>query len=145
MLVDTDVLSFLMNGGRYAGLYREHVAGKFVATAFVTVGELYFGAKRRGWGGRRMEALNLFLKTVAIIPYDRDVCLTYAEIKAACEDKGKIIGANDLWIAACAVYHELPLVSNNFRHFDGIPGLTLRSEWRAMREIQRDAGGASDI
>jgi len=33
------------------------------------------------------------------------------------------IHANDLGIAACAVYYRLPLVTGNGRHFVGLPGL----------------------
>ena len=42
---------------------------------------------------------------------------------------------NDLWIAACALRHSIPLVSNNDRHFTGVPGLVLISEAQAIREI----------
>ena len=35
---------------------------------------------------------------------------------------------NDLWIAATAIRHSIPLLSNNRRHFADIPGLVLISE-----------------
>jgi predicted nucleic acid-binding protein len=35
---------------------------------------------------------------------------------------------NDLWIAALAVRHSVPLVSNNRTHFQRVPGLVLISE-----------------
>jgi hypothetical protein len=40
----------------------------------------------------------------------------------------RTIAANDKWIAACALRHAIPLVSNNRKHFENIPGLTLISE-----------------
>lgn len=134
--MDTDVFSYLMNGSGYAALYRHHVEGKLIAVSFITVGELYFGAKRRGWGEPRLADLKDRLRVVTIVPYDDSVCRVYAEIKAECEAKGKTVGDNDLWIAACAVRHSIPLVSNNFKHFNGIPGLILRSEAQAMQEMQ---------
>lgn len=136
VLVDTDVFSYLMNGTGYAALYRPHVEGKLIAVSFVTVGELYFGAKRKNWGEARIADLKDRLRIVTIVPYDERVCLVYAEIKAACEAKGKTVADNDLWIAACAIRHSIPLVSNNFKHFNGIPGLVLRSESQAMQEMQ---------
>ncbi len=57
LLVDTDVFSFLMNGTRYASLYKPHVEGKLMAVSFVTVGELYFGAYRKAWGQERLADL----------------------------------------------------------------------------------------
>jgi predicted nucleic acid-binding protein len=136
VLVDTDVFSYLMNGGNYAKLYAPHVEGKLIALSFVTVGELYFGAKRRDWGKERIESLRDRLRSTTIVPYDYNLCETYGELKAKCEKIGKGISPNDLWIATCAVRHSLPLVSNNFKHFNGIPGLILRSESQAMQEIQ---------
>jgi hypothetical protein len=78
------------------------------------------------------------LKAVVIIPYDIEVCKTYARLKNDLKTPSgsdRVIGANDLWIAACAVRHGLPLISNNRKHFDGIPGLALICEAPALREI----------
>jgi tRNA(fMet)-specific endonuclease VapC len=136
VLVDTDVYSYLMNGSGYAALYRPHVEGKLIAVSFITVGELYFGAYKKKWGADRLADLKDRLRSVAIVPYDEMMCKTYAEIKANVETKGKTVADNDLWIAACAIRHSIPLVSNNFKHFDGIPGLVLRSEAQAMKEMQ---------
>ena len=106
-----------------------------MAISFITVGELYFGAYKRKWGNDKLDDLKDRLRSATIVPFDEGVCKKYAEIKAV-ESKGKSIGANDLWIAACAVRHAIPLVSNNSKHFAEIPGLVLRSESRAMREMQ---------
>jgi predicted nucleic acid-binding protein len=38
---------------------------------------------------------------------------------------GRHIGDNDVWIAATALTHGLPLVSRNARHFSRVPGLIL--------------------
>jgi hypothetical protein len=37
VLVDTDVYSYLMRGGKLADTYRPHVEGKLLAISFVTV------------------------------------------------------------------------------------------------------------
>lgn len=136
VLVDTDVYSYLMNGNTYASLYKSHVEGKLVAVSFITVGELYFGAYRKGWGADRLNDLKDRLRSVTIVPYDEAVCHTYARIKSEMAAKGQLISANDLWIAACAVRHSIPLVSNNRKHFELVPGLILRSEAQAMSEMQ---------
>ncbi len=125
-----------MNGSGYAALYRPHVDGKLITVSFITVGELYFGAYKKNWGDHRISNLKDRLRSVTIVPYDETVCRKYAEIKSACESRGKTVAANDLWIAACAIRHSIPLISNNFSHFDGIPGLVLRSESQAMKEMQ---------
>jgi tRNA(fMet)-specific endonuclease VapC len=139
VLVDTDVFSYLMNGTGYASLYKPHVEGKLIAVSFVTVGELYFGAYRKGWSTERIGDLKDRLRSVTIVPYDERVCTTYAKLKSGLQSKGRTVADNDLWIAGCAVRHAIPLVSNNFKHFDGVPGLILRSEAQAMKEMQSQA------
>jgi len=51
----------------------------------------------------------------------------YAKITAALRRKNQLIGTNDLWIAAAALAHDFPLVTNNTAHFERVPGLQLIS------------------
>lgn len=132
VLLDTDVFSFLLRpADTRASLYRRHVQNKTVAITFVTVGELYFWAARRKWSGMTLASLEEKLKAVVVIPYDLQICKTYATLKNALKTQSgsdRVIGANDLWIASCAVRHNLPLVTNNRKHFEGIPGLKVITE-----------------
>jgi PIN domain len=72
---------------------------------------------------------------MVIVPYDHEVCETYGRIKAALP-KGRTIADNDLWIAACAMRHSVPLVTHNRRHFDDIKGLIVISEQKVDAEIK---------
>jgi hypothetical protein len=56
-----------------------------------------------------------------------ELCRTFGRVKASLP-KGVVVGTNDLWIASCAIRHVIPLVSNNRKHFEKIPGLKLISE-----------------
>jgi len=137
VLVDTDVYSYLMKPGHPAEqIYRPHVTEKLVAVSFVTVGELLFGARKRGWGKDRVDDLLARLRAVVIVPYDFRVCETYADLKARLVKAGKVVADNDLWIAACAVRHSIRLISNNRAHFEKIPDLVLISEAPVVKEIQ---------
>ena len=53
-----------------------------------------------------------------VVPYDDEVCVTYANLKTAVQSKGFGVADNDLWIAACAIRHSIPLISNNRKHFE---------------------------
>lgn len=62
-----------------------------------------------------------------VLPIDLDVCWEYGQIYRHLKANGLLIGSNDLWIAATAVAHRLPLVTRNEKHFRRVPGLELRS------------------
>jgi predicted nucleic acid-binding protein len=40
--------------------------------------------------------------------------------------KGKLIGSNDLWIAATALEREMALVTRNTAEFSRVPGLKIK-------------------
>jgi len=128
VLLDTDVFSFLMKPkDTRGGAYRPHVKGKTVAVSFVTVGELYFWAEKRKWSAKNRQNLEERLKAVVIVPYDAELCRTFGRVKASLP-KGVVTPTNDLWIASCAIRHAIPLVTNNRKDFEKIPGLKLISE-----------------
>ena len=83
------------------------------------------------WPESRRQIREARLQVIAIIPYDREICRTYGELKTKLtNDDGsdRTLGVNDLWIAACAVRHSLKLVTNNRKDFTGIPGLDIICE-----------------
>jgi tRNA(fMet)-specific endonuclease VapC len=137
VLLDTDVFSYLMKShDTRAAIYRPHVKDKLTAISFVTVGELLYGAKRKGWGSKKTAELEGKLRGVVIVPYDRQLCDTYADLKTQLSTFGRVADDNDLWIAASAVRHSIPLITNNRKHFEHIPGLVIISEAPVIHEIK---------
>lgn len=120
-------------------VYRQRVQGKLLCVCFITIGELFFGAYKKKWGPAKIDRLKARLRSVTIVPFDYAVCQTYADLKTTLYASGKVVADNDLWIAACAVRHSIPLVSNNQTHFEGIPGLILITEAPAIKEMQSQA------
>ena len=92
---------------------------------FVTVGEFYKGAFKRGWGERRTQQLEAWLRNVVVLPYTADVSRVWGRLTAELEGQGQPIASNDAWIAACCLSHDLPLMTLNRRHFERIAGLRL--------------------
>jgi len=128
VLLDTDVFSYLTRTHDTRGdAYRPHVAGKTVAISFITVGEIYFGAVKRKWGNQTLNAFLERLKAVVVVPSDHEVCREYGKLKSSLQQAGIVVSDNDLWIAACALRHSIPLISNNRKHFEKMPGLNLIS------------------
>lgn len=65
------------------------------------------------------------VESFEIIGIDRSIADCYAGITRDLRLKGRLIGANDLWIAATARQRDWPLVTGNLEHFSRIPGIRL--------------------
>lgn len=129
IVLDTDVVSYLMRGGALARAYTPHIRNRTLYVSFITVGELYFGAEKDNWGeARRLRLENTLYHFVVVIPYDNGVARCYGRLVAERQRSGYPIAPNDAWIAACAVRHAVPLVTHNSRHFEGIRGLQVITE-----------------
>ena len=64
-------------------------------------------------------------KPFALLPWTPDVLWQYGEIYRYLKTNGTLIGTNDLWIAATAVVHGMPLITNNPEDFRRIPDLAV--------------------
>ena len=65
----------------------------------------------------------------ALAPYEMlditsETSWIYGEIYRHLAAEGQLIGANDIWIAATALTHRLPVATGNIREFEKVNGLT---------------------
>ena len=58
-----------------------------------------------------------------VIPSNDDICRLYGKIRNECRTQP--IDDIDYWIAACARFYDIPLLTNNLKHFKSIEGLKL--------------------
>ena len=68
-----------------------------------------------------------FLSPFEVLPITQDVTWQYGQIYQKLSSIGKIIGTNDLWIAATALAHSVPVATNNVREFSRVKGLEVIS------------------
>jgi predicted nucleic acid-binding protein len=68
-----------------------------------------------------------FVSPFHVLTLDREVCWRYGNAFRYLQANGLLIGANDLWIAAVGLAHDVPVVSRNARHFERVPGLRVVS------------------
>lgn len=113
IMLDTNIVSCLMKGGPLAEAYASHVQGFLLAIAFITVGEMYYGAEKANWGERKRKELETTLRNFVVIPYDHEIARCYGRLMAGRKRSGKPISLHDAWIAACAVRHDVSLVTHN--------------------------------
>ena len=123
LLVDTDVASYLFKNSPHARPFRSLILGKQPALAFVSVAELFKWSLKRRWGRQRVEQLESALKHYVVLPFDRDLAWAWARAVATCEDAGQPIASSDAWVAATALRHDMPLMTNNLKHFEAVESL----------------------
>lgn len=133
VLVDTNVVSYLMKGDPLGRAYAPHLQGKLLSISFITVGEMYYGAEKARWGAKKRSQLESTPRNFVVIPYDHEIAKRYGAIVAARERKGLPISCHDAWIAACALKHGVPIVTHNAKDFGSISGLSIVSEMYRFR------------
>jgi tRNA(fMet)-specific endonuclease VapC len=62
-----------------------------------------------------------------VLPLTFETAKAYGSIRADLERGGRLIGGNDLWIAAHARAEGLTLVTNNQKEFRRVRGLKLQN------------------
>ncbi len=67
--------------------------------------------------------LHRFLDGFALVQSDVAIIAEYATLYATLKRRGGLIGPNDLWISACALRHQCPLVTRNTSDFSVCPNL----------------------
>ena len=127
LLLDTNVVSYLLKGDSRAAGYEPLLIGHRLALSFVTVGELFEWAALRGWGTARTTRLEQSLAAYLTIPVDVEVCRLWADVRVQRRSIGRPIASQDAWIAATALRHQLPLVTHDAVDFDQIAGLDVRT------------------
>jgi predicted nucleic acid-binding protein len=125
MILDTNALSAFADG--------VHAVVQQIGTAdelhvsVIVLGEYRLGiatSRRRreyeAWLARGRAFWN-------VLPAVEETAVHYASIRRQLKRAGALLPANDVWIAALARQHELPVLSRD-AHFDAVPDLT-RLSW----------------
>jgi tRNA(fMet)-specific endonuclease VapC len=127
---DTDVLSAVIGGDPPLDLVRRlaEVPPHEQSTTAITLGELVYGATKRGSRRLAERIRTLVIELVPILPFDRVAAETYGRIRGELESAGRPLGEPDLRIASIALSRGLILVTGNLRHFSRISELAVE-DW----------------
>ena len=126
MILDTNGISAL--AGKNPSLINRLAPARRLAVTLVSLGEFACGLRRSN-ARRELESWlrgHLLVK-VEILSADLSTVEHYADVRLELRRAGTPIPANDIWIAALARQHDLPILSQD-RHFDMVSGLS-RIDW----------------
>jgi hypothetical protein len=124
-LLDTSVL-IAVEGGRSL---RTDAIPDTIAISVVTKAELrmgIFAAEDIEIRDRRLATLE-FANRIISLPVDEAVSRAWAQMRAHIGASGRKVQINDMWIAATAAAHEIPVFTQDgdFDALSGVAGLTV--------------------
>lgn len=127
-LLDTNICIYIIKK-KPEGVIKRFLKMKpdSVAISSITVSELYYGVAKSSRHDENTVALEQFLLPLTVINFNKEDSISYGNLRAELERKGKLIGAMDMLIAAQALSRDLILVTNNEREFKKIDGLSIEN------------------
>ena len=126
-MLDTNIISDLIRNPKGKAAKRIAQVGEdTICTSIIVAAELRYGCAKSG-SSRLLEALEDLLGEINILPFDVPADGEYGGIRAELEASGKLIGSNDLLIAAHACATGATIVTANTGEFKRIRGLKVEN------------------
>ncbi len=130
-MLDTDTCIALIKRQPETALrrLRSKAVGQ-VGISALTLAELANGVARSSRPRENLDALQEFVLPLDVADFDSNAALTYGQVRAALEGRGRPIGPMDTLIAAHALSLDATIVTHNLREFSRIPDLRVE-DWLA--------------
>jgi len=127
-LLDTDICIYIAKQHPVSVLDKfEKLAIGEVGMSTITYGELLYGAQKSKYTKKTIRILEELATLIIPLPIPTNAAEHYGTIRSTLEDKGRVIGNNDLWIAAHALSLGIILITNNVKEFSRVPKLKLEN------------------
>ena len=123
MILDTNALSAFFDGDDALKRLISNRGNLYLPV--VVLGEYRFGLLHSRERKKREPGLEAFISACQILLIDTGTVQPYAEIRSELKMSGKPMPSNDVWIAALARQHNLPVVTrdSHFSHVSAIQRL----------------------
>jgi tRNA(fMet)-specific endonuclease VapC len=125
IVVDTDVASYIFNWHSSAQRYVDALRGSELILSFTSIAEMRMRAMAEGWGVRRRNRLEQFMRGFGAAYADDALSTSWAALRARAWAAGRPLSPQDAWIAATALRLDAPLATNSRSDFEHIQKLRL--------------------
>ena len=133
LVFDTSFIIDLSNSDRGALKLADSVDqdGSIAAISVISVHEYILGVHLRYFRDKDLLATNLqaaekLLSAFLILPVTVEIAMQSAKIQSTLMKNGKIIGINDIYIAATAIVSKSTVVTRNVSEFEKVDGITVQ-------------------
>ncbi len=100
----------------------QRLAGVQTMVPATVLGELHHGAHRAALTSTELGNIQVLIANSIVLDVDRVTAEQYGAIKYQLQRQGTPIPDNDIWIAASALQHRLPVATRD-AHFGNVLGL----------------------
>lgn len=126
-LLDTNAVSNLVDEPKGPIARRiAQVGAATVATSIIVNGEIEYGLELKQ-SKRLTTQVKQVLSVLPILPFDRPADQLYGSLRAHLKKQGRLIGPNDMLIAAHVLALDATLVTANVDEFSRVPGLKVEN------------------
>jgi tRNA(fMet)-specific endonuclease VapC len=127
-LLDTNICIYIINKRPLNIIEKfSSLSPDIIKLSSISIAELWYGVSKSQHYEKNKQALIDFISAFNVLEFDEESAKIYGNIRASLEEKGKIIGAYDMQIAAQAINYNLILVTNNINEFQRIGGLKVEN------------------
>lgn len=120
VILDTDAISALFEGN--SALERLLEGKDQPSLPVIAIGEYRYGIRRSRLRRQLEPLLETLIAESKVLAIEERTTVAYATVREELREAGRPIPENDVWIAALARQHALPVVSLD-SHFDNVSGV----------------------
>jgi tRNA(fMet)-specific endonuclease VapC len=127
-MLDTNICGYIIRNkplhirDKFKSIEKDHE----ITLSSIVVSELLYGAIKKE-SPKLTKLVKSFIDGFTIHDFDEAAAYEYANIRKRLEQRGEIIGSNDLFISAHAKALSATLVTNNQREFSRVDGLRVEN------------------
>lgn len=126
-MLDTDTCSYIIKTPQLVRKRFEQIHAGDISISSITWAELNSWVINSSKPEQRLMSLQKMFAPIAILPFTAEDAPFHGSIRKNLKDRGKMIGALDLLIAAHALSRGLTIVTNNTEHFGRISRLRIEN------------------
>ena len=129
-LLDTCTISDFVKGDPQTLMYLKKSSPLELNICVISLLEIQYGLAHNPDRAKKIKpVLDTLLSTIKILDFTQGEAHHAALVRAFLHKEGRPIGSYDLLIAACALHHDLILITSNSKEFTRVPGLQCEN-WR---------------
>jgi tRNA(fMet)-specific endonuclease VapC len=126
-LLDTNIVIYVIKRRPVEVLDIFNANASRMAISAITLAELMYGVENSSQQTSNLAVVEDFCSRLDVLPYTAKAAQHYGSIMAELKRSGKLIGVNDLHIAAHARSEGLIVVTNNISEFSRVHALQIEN------------------